>query len=595
VLLLCRNHNENCSHSMNFANVLFINCTLKPSPEISNTEALWSYLADRFCQLGCQVQQLRTIDLHILPGRTLEVGSGDEFSLIFEKIQNADILILGTPVWSGSRSSECQKLVERLQGAGQSQMDLTTGQSPLDNKIFGLLLVGEGTGSAYCAAQTCYDFSQMGCINPPHNTVTWSQPLGMETDCIEVKGKQVLAVNQAARLLGEYSVALAKMLNQNPVVIDRCETTIEAQQIVEGLEMPTLITPKTVSTKEHPLQDGIDYRRLTKRIWTVMAAGIRHGFEFKVLSVEDRIFRAEREGKGFTYKIYPGHFSFRRQYENYDYEQSKSRKLELMAEAGLAVPISYGVFKTVAEIPVDRLHLPLVVKPDSGSLSQNVFPNMQTAAQLQQAAAVIEVSGGVIKLESQIEGRDYRVLIINHQYAGCVERRPASVVGDGQSTILELFHQRNQEPGRGDYNDEHTTLHQLVFDQTSRRLLERAGYTLQTILPTGERFYLQEKITAVKGADYVDYTEQLHPSIIQACIEFSYQFSTLTLGFDLITTDISRPLDETGGAFNEYNFLPYVDLHEQCNVGQQRPVCRLIWDYIEDHRDQLVTSDFEVF
>ena len=93
--------------------------------------------------------------------------------------------------------------------------------------------------------------------------------------------------------------------------------------------------------------------------------------------------------------------------------------------------------------------------------------------------------------------------------------------------------------------------------------------------------YLQEKITASTGSDYVDYTEQLHPSIIQSCINFSHHFSTLTLGFDVITTDITKPLEETGGAFNEYNFLPYVDLHENCNVGQKRPVCRLIWDYIE--------------
>ena len=316
------------------------------------------------------------------------------------------------------------------------------------------------------------------------------------------------------------------------------------------------MTAKVISTPENCVTDGIDYRKVTKRIWTMMQAGQQKGFEIKILSLEDRIFRAEREGKGFIYKIYPGHFSFRRQYQDYDYEQSKSRKLALMQEQTLPVPVSYGTFKAFADIPLDQLTFPIVAKPDSGSLSQNVFPNLRTTPELQQAVAVIEGSGGLIKLESHISGRDYRVLIINHQYAGCVERRPANVTGDGKHTILELFHLRNQEPGRAGRYEAHTTLHQIVFDQTSQQLLQQAGYTLETVLPSGELFFLQKKITASTGSDYVDCTEQLHSSIVDSCIEFSHQFSTLTLGFDLITTDITRPLAETGGAFNEYNFLP---------------------------------------
>ena len=134
-----------------------------------------------------------------------------------------------------------------------------------------------------------------------------------------------------------------------------------------------------------------------------------------------------------------------------------------------------------------------------------------------------------------------------------------------------------------------------MFDHTSRRLLHKAGYTLNTVLADGEVFYLQEKIPASLGADYVDCTDELHPSIIQHCIDFSHHYPCLTLGFDLIATDISHPLTETGGAFNEYNTLPYVGLHENCNVGQQRPVSDLIWDYIEEHVDAFVTAEFQPF
>jgi len=169
------------------------------------------------------------------------------------------------------------------------------------------------------------------------------------------------------------------------------------------------------------------------------------------------------------------------------------------------------------------------------------------------------------------------------------------VTGDGKHTVLELFQMRNQEEGRGDRYESHTTIHKLVFDDTSRQLLAAAGYTLSTVLPHDKICYLQKKITASTGSDYIDCAAQLHPSIIDQCIDFSYRFSTLTLGFDLITTDISQPLSHTHGAFNEYNFLPYVDLHENCNIGQKRPVCNLIWEYVEQNETKIVTPYFNSF
>ncbi|MEO0648643.1 MAG: hypothetical protein AAFZ17_21230 [Cyanobacteria bacterium J06650_10] len=390
--------------------------------------------------------------------------------------------------------------------------------------------------------------------------------------------------------LGENSARGLK--RQEPVLLSRCFLL----GAVDAIAKPERIVTTLPASAE---SDGFYYKQLTKRIWTVMEAGIARGFDFKVFAQADRTYQAERNGKGFIYKIYPGHFSFRSQYRDYDYEQTKARKLALMQASGLSVPVSYGVFTSWAEIgsafSCQPFPFPLVAKPNFGSLSENVFPSLTTPLSLEKAAATIAASGHKIQLESHISGRDYRVLIINHQYAGCVERRPANVTGDGERSILELFHQRNQELGRGEADEEHTTIHQLVFDDITQTLLQRSGYTQDTILPRGEVFYLQKKITASTGSDYIDCTNEVHESIVQSCINFSYHFSTLTLGFDLITTDISQPLSKTSGAFNEYNFLPYVDLHENCNIGQTRSVCRLIWDYVEANADTIVTPEFGVF
>lgn len=593
---------------MDTITVLFVNCTLKPSPEVSNTEALWRVIADKYQKKGYQTQQLRTADYNSLPQNSVANPSlEDGFPQVLERIQSAHILIVGTPVHRGLRSSECHNLIERLHKA-PSHIDPKTGQSALYNKVFGLLTVGDSASSGPCLAQTCQDFSKLGYTQPPDNTVTWYPPMDTAEGFIEAKGKASIAVNTAAQLLVDNSTALAQALQHHPLIANMHQARSQARAIAQSalIDTATQISPKSIRTAvstSNAAENSIDYRQVTKRIWTVMQAGMERGFTFKIISLRDRTFLAERDGKGFIYKIYPGHFSFRSQYSDYDGQQAKAHKLSLMQAQGLAVPISYGLFTTAAEIHAKFFHkpfleplaFPLVAKPNSGSLSENVFVDITTLAQLEQAASTIEATGQKIQLESYISGCDYRVLVLNHQYAGCVERRPANVTGDGHHTILELFHLRNQEPGRGDRTEAHTTIHKLVFDDTSRRLLAQSGYTLDTVLPSGKRFYLQEKITASTGSDYIDCTDQLHHSIIQQCLDFSHKFSTLTLGFDLITTDISKPLGETGGAFNEYNFLPYVDLHENCNIGQQRPVCRLIWDYVEDHKAEIVTPYFDSF
>lgn len=585
------------THTM--STVLFINCTRKTSPEISNTEALWQPVAALYQQSGWQIRTLRVVDYEI-PVSRWQGNPGDEFPQVFEQILQADILVVGVPLARGNRSSECQKLLERLQTTAQTHVDPETGCSSLYGKVFGLVAVSDGYGGGACIAQLHHDFNQLGYVNPPDSTVVWVQPMDTAEEFIEAEGKYAVSVNRAARLLVDNTVAIATLLQQTPLSPNLRQAAQTAQAIAKAatVETGTFIAPRPIRAEESPVEgssDGIDYHHVTKRIWTVMQAGMRLGFTFKIVSLADRTFRAERDGKGFTYKIYPGHYSFRSQYRDYDAEQFKSRKLDLMDKHGLPVPIAYGTYQTFAEIPIEQLTFPVVAKPNSGSLSENVFTNLQTEAQLRQAVTEIEAAGGIIKLESHVTGWDFRVLILNHQYAGCVQRRPARVVGDGHHTIRELFHLRNQEPGRGDRFEAHTTIHQIVFDDTSRRLLQKSGYTLDTILPVGEIFYLQEKITAATGSDYVDMTNQLHPSIIQSCIDFSHQFSTLTLGFDLITTDVSKALTETGGAFNEYNFLPYVDLHENCNIGQKRSVCHLIWEYIEAHQDQIVTTKFNPF
>ncbi len=591
--------------------VLFLNCTVKGSPEVSHAEALWDKAKAAYHALGCKTMQLRTVDLAIAPGYGSDLARGDSFPQVVAQLKQASIVILGITIRRGQASSESQKLLERLASLETEQCDPATGQPLLYNKVCGLLLLDQTGDGRSTAAPVCYALSQLGCVNAPGNAVVWSGETEADTYYLAVEKGRSAQVRRDIQVMVENSAAIAKLLQQAPLQTNLkaiAQTTSAAAAAVtppSKLMYPRAIgiSAKPCATLHPDADSGLYYRDVaTRRIWTIMEAGIKRGYVIKMMDVEERVFQVthQRDPKrGFIYKIYPGLLNFRLGFTPYEkaYEkaQRKGEKLEVMHQYKMPVPIDYGIFKNTADIPLQALRYPIVAKPNYGSLSQNVFTNLQNPEQLQQAAHVIELTGQTIKLESHISGRDYRVLIVDGQYAGTVERRPANLTGDGQHTLLELFHQRNQEPGRGPRYEAHTTLHKLVFDQTSRQQLAKFGYSLDTVLKPGEVFPLQTKIPASLGADYIDVTEQVHGSIVQSCIACAKHFASLTVGFDLITTDPSRPLAETGGAFNEYNFLPYVDVHEHCNVGKKQPVTQLIWDYIDRNQKRLLTPEFKPF
>ncbi len=599
------------STSADCLRVLFLNCTVKSSPEVSHVEALWDRAKLAYGAWDCTTEQLRTVDLAIAPGYGADLGLGDAFPQILDRIRRAQIVILGLSIRRGAPSSESQKLLERLASLETDHCDPATGQPLLYNRVLGLLLLDQTGDGSSTAASVAHSFNRLGCISPPGNGVVWSGDTDTDTYYLAVEKGRSATVRRDIQIMVENTVAIATLLQQSPLQTNLKAIAQTAKAEAAAVTPPSkLMYPRAIAISPDANANlnpddtsGLQYREVvTRRIWTIMEAGIQRGYVIQIMDVEDRVFKVTHgrdPSRGFIYKIYPGLLNFRLGFQPYEqaYEkaQRKSEKLAVMEQCGMPVPINYGIFQSTDDIPLETLKFPLVAKPNYGSLSQNVFTELQTVAQLQHAAREIELSGQSIKLESHIAGRDYRILIVEGRYAGAVERRPASLVGDGQQTILELFQLRNQEPRRGPRYEAHTTLHQLVFDQTSRQLLAQAGYTLDTVLPSGERFYLQTKIPASLGADYVDVTDEVHDSIVKSCVLCAQQFASLTVGFDLITTDPSLPLSQTGGAFNEYNFLPYVDIHEHCNVGTQRPVTQGIWDYIDRHSDQLLTPEFRPF
>ncbi|MCA1823750.1 MAG: NAD(P)H-dependent oxidoreductase, partial [Frankia sp.] len=125
-------------------NALLLNCTLKASPAVSNTEALMRNVIAWFDELDVQSELLRVVDYRVPFGVSSDEGEGDEWPTILAKVKAADILVIGTPIWFGLRSSVCQLVIERLDGTYAERNE--AGQYPLYNKVGGVVVTGNEDG-----------------------------------------------------------------------------------------------------------------------------------------------------------------------------------------------------------------------------------------------------------------------------------------------------------------------------------------------------------------------------------------------------------------------------------------------------------------
>ena len=172
---------------------LFVNCTLKPSPAISNTQGLMDISIAILEANGVSVDQIRAADHEIVPGvypdMTEHGAAKDDWPALYERVEAADILVLGTPIWLGEKSSICTRVIERLYG-NSSQLN-EQGQYAYYGRVGGCLVTGNEDGVKHCAMNVLYSLQHLGYVIPPQADAGWIGEAG--------PGPSYLDDNQGAR------------------------------------------------------------------------------------------------------------------------------------------------------------------------------------------------------------------------------------------------------------------------------------------------------------------------------------------------------------------------------------------------------------
>lgn len=168
--------------SKNFSQLkaIYVNCTLKKSPTESHTDKLMEISKNIMKKEGVEVDEIRLIDhavaSGVYPDMTEHGWDKDEWPAISKRVMEADILIVGTPIWLGEKSSEAQKLIERLYAlSGQTN---EKGQYSFYGKVGGCVITGNEDGVKHCAMGILYSLQHVGYSIPPQADSGWIGEVG---------------------------------------------------------------------------------------------------------------------------------------------------------------------------------------------------------------------------------------------------------------------------------------------------------------------------------------------------------------------------------------------------------------------------------
>ncbi|MBE3574755.1 MAG: cyanophycin synthetase [Firmicutes bacterium] len=260
-----------------------------------------------------------------------------------------------------------------------------------------------------------------------------------------------------------------------------------------------------------------------------------------------------------------------------DLVQDKARCQAWLQRHFLPVPSSRVVQdEGEAVAAARRLGWPVVVKPADGHQGQGVSLNVQDEEQVRgafRAAAAFSragTSGPRVLVEQQLEGHDYRLLVVGGRLVAASRRHPAGVRGNGIHSVRELVAQANADPRRGPGHDRPLTWIQL--DATAEAVLAAQGLRPDSVPPAGRWVRLRDNANLSSGGTAEDVTGQVHPRNAQLASMAARVCGLDVAGVDVVARDISQPLGPANGAIIEVNASPGLRMHLFPSGGPSRPV-----------------------
>ena len=191
-----------------------LNCTLKSSPERSNSEALAKVLIDWLEGEDVECETLRLADMSIPPGVESDLGDGDDWPRVRESIVGSEILIVATPTWLGRPSSIAQRALERMD-AMLSETD-DDGRPVAYNRVAGVVVTGNEDGAHHVISEIAGALIDVGFTVPGQAWTYWNKGPGPGDDYLDTEEGHDWS-ESTGRAAAQNLLAAARALSANPI------------------------------------------------------------------------------------------------------------------------------------------------------------------------------------------------------------------------------------------------------------------------------------------------------------------------------------------------------------------------------------------
>jgi cyanophycin synthetase len=223
-----------------------------------------------------------------------------------------------------------------------------------------------------------------------------------------------------------------------------------------------------------------------------------------------------------------------------------------------------------------KMKKPLVIKPISEMWGKGVTTGIITFDEALQAYRIArKYHGEYVIMEEHISGDDHRILYVGGKYVAGLKRIPPFVIGNGRDAIESLIRKENMKREKSN-----KAVKEIIIDETVVNFLKSQGITLSSIPVKGEVVKVRMTGNICSGGISENITETVHPSIIEMGRQVISCLDLEIGGIDVITTDITKSLEESGGRISEVNQNPDIGMHTNPYFGKSIPTAQVFVDYL---------------
>lgn len=254
-----------------------------------------------------------------------------------------------------------------------------------------------------------------------------------------------------------------------------------------------------------------------------------------------------------------------------DFTTRKDDCKAFLATLGFPVPKG-NIVATVKEAVAAAADIgyPVAVKPVVGHKGIGVTADVQSANELKAAYsravdAIPEDEPVRVIVEKSVSGSDFRLLCVNGRFVAATERRPAAVIGDGNSTIAELIERENRKPARLDTPT--SAMSKIQCDRAMELYLEEQGLSLESIIAQDRTIYLRKVANLSAGGVSIDATQSVHHDNIILAQDIAQHFRLTCLGIDVISPSLAQSWKSGNFGILEINAAPGIFMHLNPAIG----------------------------